>query len=127
MELVVAEAISRGVKIAVPVKAALTKTLTDNEIDVLPFVKAHRVDENANARMDTVVAVLAEIAEDAKCAVELVQHARKPGGNEIPLYNAGRKLYRRRRPHGTHRQPDDQDRRRADRRRRGPTPLPCPH
>jgi hypothetical protein len=91
MKLIVAKMAGRDVQIAVPVKEALTKALKANRIDVLivdPFVKTHRVEENANALMDEVVTVFAEIAEDANCSVELVQHARKTGGNEVTLEDA---------------------------------------
>jgi hypothetical protein len=88
MKLVVAEAVRGGLTITVPVKNALIKALIDNKIDVLgidPFVKTHRVSENDNALMDAVVTTFAEIAEDANCAVELVQHTRKMGGNEVTI------------------------------------------
>ncbi len=60
MKLIVAEAVGRSFKIAVPVQDALTKALIDNKIDILaidPFVKTHRVSENDNALMDAVVTV----------------------------------------------------------------------
>jgi hypothetical protein len=91
MKLIVAETVGRGFKIAIPVKDALTKALIENKIDVLivdPFVKTHRVSENDNALMDAVVTVFAEVAEDANCGVELVQHARKTGGNEVTIDDA---------------------------------------
>jgi hypothetical protein len=80
-----------GFKIAIPVKDALTKALIDNHIDVLiidPFIKAHRIPENDNTLMDAVVSTFNEIAEDANCSIELVQHARKTNktnGNDITI------------------------------------------
>jgi hypothetical protein len=91
MKLIVATMVSRDVRIAVPVKDALVQALIANKIDVLivdPFVKAHRVSENDNTLMDTVVTVFGEIAVAANCAVELVQHARKTGGAEVTLEDA---------------------------------------
>jgi hypothetical protein len=80
-----------GFKIAVPVRDALTKALIDNRIDILmidPFIKAHRIPENDNPLMDAVVTTFNDIADDANCAVELVQHARKTSGNDITIEDA---------------------------------------
>jgi hypothetical protein len=83
-----------------------------------PFIKSHRITENDNPLMDAVVTTFNEIANDTNCAVELVQHARKTGGNDITIDDArgaSSIIARRRRPHH---QSDDQERRRKDRHRR---------
>ncbi len=80
---VLAEDSSNGVKIVEPVKAALIQEIQEHEIGVLiidPFVKVHRVSENANERIDAVLTVFAEIAEETRIAIELVPHLRKGNG-----------------------------------------------
>jgi hypothetical protein len=54
-----------------------------NEIDVLivdPFVAVHRAPENDNIAMEEVALAFARIADEGNCAVMLVHHSRKTGG-----------------------------------------------
>jgi hypothetical protein len=91
VKLIMAQMDGRNFKIAIPLKEALIEALIRLKIDVLiidPFVKVHRIAENDNTLMDAVVTVFAEIADAANCAVELVQHTRKTGGQEITLEDA---------------------------------------
>lgn len=59
---------------------AIKDTILENEVDVIifePLVTLHSVSENDNVRMNAVIHVFAEIAEDCNCAVELCHHTRK--------------------------------------------------
>ena len=81
---VIAEDSHDGVKIIVPVVDALKAEIRDKEIGLLiidPFVKAHRVSENANERIDNVITTFAEIAEETGVCIELVPHLRKGNGD----------------------------------------------
>jgi AAA domain len=65
---------------------ALTAALRDRAFDVLvvdPFVSVHQCAENDNNAIDLVAKTFGRIAGAAKCAVELVHHTRKTGGQEI--------------------------------------------
>lgn len=80
---VLAEDTANGVNIVVPVKEALMHEIEKYRIGVLiidPFVKVHRVSENANEQIDAVLTVFAEIAEATGVAIELVPHLRKGNG-----------------------------------------------
>lgn len=81
-----------GTKIAVPVMDAMIETIEQNKIDVViidPFVSSHAVTENDNMAMDAVVKQFwAPIIDRTNCAVELVHHARKVGGNEVTAESA---------------------------------------
>ena len=73
-----------GAVIAEPMVEQLIAALTANKIDVLiidPFVSCHRVSENDNAKIDTVVKTWNRVAERANCAIELVHHVRKAPGD----------------------------------------------
>ena len=80
---------ARGVVIFDPeVVNAINETLERNKIDVFiidPFISIHKVSENNNPLIDQVVKLLGRIANQNKCAVEIVHHVRKPsaGQNEI--------------------------------------------
>jgi hypothetical protein len=66
----------------------LIRTIQENAIDVViidPFVSSHQVSENDNTAIDRVVKLCAKIAEVTGCAVELVHHVRKTGGNEVTV------------------------------------------
>jgi hypothetical protein len=85
-EIVLADQVKIGVRIAKPVEEALVSALLKAQIDVLaldPFVSTHRVAENDNMAIDAVAKTFARIANKANCAVELVHHVRKTGGAEI--------------------------------------------
>lgn len=74
---------STGVEVVELVKEAIKDQIRANNIGVLiidPFVKCHRVSENANEKIDAVVTELAEIAEETKVAIMLVSHLRKGAG-----------------------------------------------
>ena len=74
----------KGAVIAEPMVEQLIAALTANKIDVLiidPFVSCHRVSENDNAKIDTVVKTWNRVAERANCAIELVHHVRKAPGD----------------------------------------------
>ena len=86
IEIILAEQSRGGVKLAVPVEAALASALRAGDFDVLvmdPFVSTHRVTENDNGAIDAVAKTFGRIAGSANCAVELVHHVRKTGGAEI--------------------------------------------
>jgi hypothetical protein len=54
--------------------------IAHHSIDIVaidPFVKAHGVEENDNGAIDQVCIMLADIADEFDCAVDLVSHARK--------------------------------------------------
>ncbi len=46
-----------------------------------PFVSVHRLNENDNVEMNAVLGVFKRIAFDGRCAIELIHHTRKVGGN----------------------------------------------
>ena len=74
-----------GVEIEAPVVEAVVAELQEREIDVLvvdPFVSSHRVPENDNGAIDAVAKTWSQIASRANCAIELVHHVRKGGGEE---------------------------------------------
>jgi len=82
-EIVIAREDRNGAQVAVPVVEALIQTVRANSIDVLiidPFVASHSVAENDNTKIEAVVRQWMRVAEEGRCAVELVHHVRKPGG-----------------------------------------------
>jgi RecA-family ATPase len=86
MEIVLVEQARDGTKIHQHVVQQLKGTVRENDIAVVifdPFVSCHRVSENDNNAMDRVVKLWAQIADQTGCAVELVHHARKTGGNDV--------------------------------------------
>jgi hypothetical protein len=63
--------------------AELRGAITDLDIDLVaidPFVKAHGVSENDNQAIDEVCTMLAGLAHEFNCAVDLVSHSRKGNG-----------------------------------------------
>lgn len=75
-----------GYRIAVPVVEALVAELSERRIDVLvvdPFVSSHSVGESDNGAIDAVVKTWASIAKRAGCAVVLVHHSKKLGGDRV--------------------------------------------
>ena len=67
--------------------------IVERQIDVVeidPLVKAHTADENDNNALDGVAIILARLATDMKCAVDLPQHERKSGTAEPGDANRGR-------------------------------------
>lgn len=64
---------------------ALEAAIKARGIDVLivdPFVSSHRVSENASGAIDLVAKEWARLADRCNCAIELVHHTRKTGGQE---------------------------------------------
>ena len=91
-ELKLAEMQPRGgIVIFEPVVENLICEIRRNKIDVLivdPFVSCHSINENDNNAVDLIVKKFAKIADQANCAVELVHHSRKTGGEEISTESA---------------------------------------
>ncbi|MBX6425255.1 MAG: AAA family ATPase [Variibacter sp.] len=80
-----------GAIIAEPVYDALAQEIRERKIDVLvvdPFVTCHRVAENDNGAIDAVAKTWARLAHENRCAVELVHHTRKNGGQETKAEDA---------------------------------------
>jgi hypothetical protein len=64
-----------------PDAEAIKAGIIERKIDVFvvdPFVKTHGVPENDNGVIDRVARRFADIADETKCAVELLHHVRKP-------------------------------------------------
>lgn len=75
-----------GAQILEPVYEAVTRELRRRDIDVLkidPFVSSHAVNENDNGKIDAVAKRWKRVAQDCNCAILLVHHSRKTGGNAI--------------------------------------------
>jgi len=73
-----------GIEIFRPVVEAVTENVRRNGIDLVivdPFVAVHAANEQDNGAMAAVVREWANIANEVACAVELVHHVRKGGGN----------------------------------------------
>lgn len=90
-EIVLATMTKDGSRISEPVVNQIIETIRQNKIDVMmidPFVSSHRVSENDNMAIDAVTKKWAHIAEVAGCAIELVHHARKTGGEEVTIEDA---------------------------------------
>jgi AAA domain len=84
MPIILAEQTRDGARIVVPVVNAVIKTIRDEGIDVViidPFISCHRVTENDNGAIETVVKQWAHIADVTNSAIELVHHARKTGAD----------------------------------------------
>lgn len=89
--LVIAAKAKDKVIIAEPVIDALVAEIRANGIDVLvvdPFVSSHHLPENDNAAMDAAVKAWARVAHLGNCAVELVHHSRKLGGEAVSAESA---------------------------------------
>ena len=90
-EIIIATATKDGTRISEPVVDDVIATIKENGIDLLmidPFVSCHRVSENDNGAIDAVAKKWAHIAEVTGCAIELVHHARKTGGEEVTVEDA---------------------------------------
>jgi hypothetical protein len=89
--IVIAKMDRNGVVVAEPVVNALIETIRDNRIDILhidPFVSCHQVPENDNGAVDRVVKTYARIADMTGCAIHLVHHSRKTGGEAVEVEHA---------------------------------------
>lgn len=74
-----------GVTINLPEVEGLAAEIMEQGIDVLivdPFVSSHQVNENDNGAIDRVAKEWGRLAERCNCAIELVHHTRKLGGEE---------------------------------------------
>ncbi len=72
--------------IAEPVVEKLIHVIKELGIGLMiidPFVSSHQVTENDNNAIAAVAQSWSRIADATGCAIELVHHARKTGGNEI--------------------------------------------
>jgi len=77
-----------GFKTYRAVSNSIVAELKEKKIGLLildPFVATHRVAENDNGAIDSVVKELAYIADRAKCAIEIVHHSRKTNGAEVTV------------------------------------------
>lgn len=82
-EIILATTTKAGVFLAQPVLDQLVETIRENEIDVVvidPFISVHRVSENDNGAIDMVAKALNRVAEETRCAMELIHHVRKGQG-----------------------------------------------
>ncbi len=80
--LVIARTLKDGTIVAEPVIEPLVRELREKNINTFiidPFIRSHRVSENVNEHIDFVVALWAEVADRADCAVLLDHHFRKGG------------------------------------------------
>lgn len=78
--------VRNGTLVNIPELDAMTAEIMEREIDVLivdPFVSSHQVNENDNGAIDLVAKQYwAVLAQRCNCAVELVHHTRKLGGED---------------------------------------------
>jgi hypothetical protein len=87
-EIAIAVQTKSGTEICAPVVEQVIETIMVNKIGLViidPFVSSHRVTENDNNAIDRVAKTWAKIADVTGCAIELVHHARKTGGNEVQV------------------------------------------
>ena len=85
-KIVIAKQEKFGAIVMRPVVDDVIATIRANKIGLFvvdPFVSSNGVVENDNPAMEVVAAAWAEIAEETSCAIELVQHSKKTGGNEV--------------------------------------------
>jgi hypothetical protein len=71
---------ARGSRVVGDLYVELQKLIRKLKIDLVsidPFVKAHGIDENDNSAIDQVCCMLADLADEFDCAVDLISHARK--------------------------------------------------
>lgn len=80
--LVVAERTPDGRTIAMPVVEELIAELKRRQIVLLnvdPFVKSHRLEENRNEQVDFAASLWNRVADEAGCSILLTHHFRKGG------------------------------------------------
>ena len=73
-----------GAVIVRPVVDALVAEIRQRKIDIIvvdPFVSSHEVPENDNTAQDMVMKEWGRVADRGNCAVHLVDHTRKMGGD----------------------------------------------
>jgi hypothetical protein len=89
--IIIATETKDGTLINGPVVEEVVRTIRDHEIGLVvidPFVSSHRVSENDNNKIDTVVKTWARIAEETDCAIDLVHHSRKTNGADATVEDA---------------------------------------
>jgi hypothetical protein len=87
----VADYDEHGVLNVTPDIEVLAAEIQRHGIDVItvdPFVSSHKVSENDNGAMDTVVKAWTRLAEQCNVAVELVHHTRKMGDAQVTAESA---------------------------------------
>lgn len=75
--------IKDGAPVEGPLKLAIEKLITDLRIDIVsldPFIKSHGLAENDNNAIDYVCTLLAKLAIEHNCAVDLPHHTKKGTG-----------------------------------------------
>ena len=90
-EIVIATETKDGALIHSPVIEEVVRTIKEHDIGVFiidPFVSSHRVSENDNNKIDMVVKTWSRIADQTRCAVELVHHSRKTNGADATVEDA---------------------------------------
>lgn len=89
--LVIATQTKNGADLVAPVVDAMEAEIRARGIDVLiidPFVSCHQVNENDNGAIDAVAKTWAGIANRTRCAIHLVHHSKKTGGNKVEVEDA---------------------------------------
>jgi len=84
--LVLATKVREQLVIAEPVVSDLITEIRAKHIDVIiidPFISSHAVPENDNSAIDAVVKLWGRVAGEGNCAVELVHHTKKMGGESM--------------------------------------------
>lgn len=84
-EIIVVREDRGNIHIAEPIVSAILDEVRSKSIDVLiidPFVACHAVSENDNMKIEAVVRQWMRVAEEGRCAVELVHHVRKPSNGQ---------------------------------------------
>ena len=86
MEITLAKQERNAVVVTEAVVAGLVEEIRALNIDLVvidPFVSSHQVSENDNGAIDRVAKAWGRIADLTGCAVHIVAHTRKTGGNEV--------------------------------------------
>ena len=81
----------KSVALAVPLVDSVVAGIEEMKIDVLvldPFVAFHLLPESDNTKINQVVRLFAEIADETNASVELVSHTRKTNGAEVGVEDA---------------------------------------
>ncbi len=88
--ILIAQALSDGGKVYAPTGdgALLVEELIEERIDAFvadPFVTLHRISENDNVLIDSLMGTLRDASHEARSAVELAHHLRKLNGQEASV------------------------------------------
>jgi RecA-family ATPase len=90
-DFVIARENRGNVVVAVPTVEAITQEIIVNNISLVtvdPFVACHNVRENDNTGIEQIVRQWKDIADKTGCAIDLVHHIRKLGGEELTAEGA---------------------------------------